>query len=122
MVYLSGGSMTKKTISLTSEQSSVTFENGTVLELPASSLVVTQFTNDGNGLRSARLPADIDTSPAFDRAMEELGIFEQETIHLDVLLSPRGLRTPTASLNDTVVLRLVPSPSGAEQIMLYQDE
>ena len=65
--------MAKETISLRGDESSITFSNGTILQLPVTSRAVTQFTNDGRRLRSAQLPADIDTSPEFDRAMEELG-------------------------------------------------
>jgi hypothetical protein len=62
-----------------STAAAVNFPNGTVLEWPQTQGAATQLTSHRPGLRSAELPAEFDTSPLFERALEEHGIFEQET-------------------------------------------
>ena len=64
--------MARHTVSATVGQNLISFANGTVIRIPDANVAVTQFTNEGRGLRSSQLPSDRDTSPQFDRAMEEL--------------------------------------------------
>lgn len=114
--------MAKQTITISGAQSSITFGNGTVLEVRSAGGAATQFTNEGKGLRSAQFPAEIDTSPQFDRALEENGIYEQETIHVDVATPGSMLRAAAGMGADQAILRPAPPPSQAEQVVLYQDE
>jgi len=96
---------------------SIRFPNGTVLEA-ASATNAVQFTNDGGRLRSATLPSEIDTSPQFEKAMQEAGVIEAETIHLDV--DPSSPAAPS----DAVVLQpaLPAFAQNAAAVVLYQDE
>jgi pimeloyl-ACP methyl ester carboxylesterase len=96
---------------------SIRFPNGTILRA-ASAASATQFTNDGGRLRSAALPSEIDTSPAFEKAMRDVGVVEVETIHLDV--DP----TLSTAASDAVVLQpaLPASAQDARAVVLYQDE
>ncbi len=115
--------MPRQQISFSASQRSIRFNNGTVLEVSPFFGTATQYVNEGTSLRSARLPAETDTSPAFERAMQELGIYEQETIHLDVAASA-GLRGYGVPANDRVILH--PGPGNPHEpsvrVVLYQDE
>ncbi len=83
-----------------------------------------QWTNDSGGFRAVRLPAQEDTVPALQDALEKVGFIEQETIHVDGAVPPgrEGYRKPTVS--DQMVLQpgkaIVPGPS--MQVVLYIDE
>jgi hypothetical protein len=64
------------------------------------------------------LPSEIDTAPEFEKAMRALGVYETETIHIDINPSI------AAGTEDTLVLRPA-LPAGPEQgnaVVLYQDE
>jgi CHAT domain len=99
----------------------VRFPNGTLLETRAGSGSATQFTPEGRGLRSTQLPSEMDTSPEFDAALQELGIREQETVHLDVL--PPAGRLRSAMADDRIVLRPALPPGDKDpRVVLYQDE
>jgi pimeloyl-ACP methyl ester carboxylesterase len=101
-----------------STAAAVNFPNGTVLEWPQTQGAATQLTSHRPGLRSAELPAEFDTSPLFERALEEHGIFEQETIYLDALAKP-SLRSD----QDRIVLRPAISAGDTNpRVVLYQDE
>lgn len=110
--------MARNSVSFGPERSTVVFPNGTTLQAHQA-VRATQFTNDGGRLRSASLPSEIDTSPAFEQAMNALGIFEAETIHLD--LNPT---TVDRGQTDTVVLEPAIPQTAPEQrvVVLYQDE
>lgn len=91
----------------------------------AGALAVTQWTQaSGQRFRSAKSPADEDSSPQFRAALEELGIYEQETIHVD---APPTARLRGAGVGavppDRVLIRPAPpAEPGAAQVILYQDE
>jgi hypothetical protein len=101
---------------------SIVFANGTTIGLRGGgSGRATQLTPAPGSLRSAERPADIDTSPEFERALLEAGIREQETIHVDVDPAPAALRGQQQA--DTLVLRPHIPPGDAEsRVVLYQDE
>src|SRR5438874_1398253 len=97
--------MAKQTIYFSAVQTSVRFNNGTVLEISPFAGTATQFSPDGVSLRSASRPAEVDTSLDFERGLQELGAYEQETIYLDIT-APSTLRSYTETpANDRVVLR-----------------
>jgi hypothetical protein len=101
----------------------IAFPNGTQLTTPFSG-EATQWTNEGGGFRASRLPAQRDTVPALDDALEQMGFVEQETIHLDATSLPEGanaaLRSPAAS--EQVTLEPAAAANGAPQVVLYADE
>lgn len=101
----------------------IAFPNGTQLTTPFAG-EATQWTNDSGGFRAPRLPAQRDTTPALDDALEQMGFVEQETIHLDATSVPEGanaaLRSPAAS--EQVMLEPAAAANGAPQVVLYADE
>jgi hypothetical protein len=101
---------------------SVTFKNGTKLRIGPNDAVSTQWTPEPGGLRSTMLPAERDISVGFDRALAEVGMREQETIHVELQPGTPGERV--ASETDVVVLKpAAPPKSGpAVQVVFYQDE
>jgi hypothetical protein len=102
------------------ENRSVVFPNGTSLVGISAYGTATQFTPAGRGLRSADLPSEIDTSPLFDRALAEAGLYEQETIHLEALPAT-ALRSD--SVDDTIVLRPAIPPGDTDpRVVLYEDD
>jgi hypothetical protein len=118
--------MARQTETITPETSVLTFSNGTQLDVSPFAGTVTQFTPAPGGLREM-LPAELDTSARFRAALDELGILEQETLHLDVARSSEtGLRAfqSDATADDTIVLR--PAVAFGEEagvrVVLYQDE
>lgn len=90
----------------------VQFANGTTLEGVGGSGRVRQRRPDRLGLRSARVPADLDTHPDFDRALHDLGITEQETL---VVEATDLQATDTATLRPAV-------RDDQPRVVLYQDE
>jgi hypothetical protein len=99
----------------------ITFPNGTVVEMRAGPGNATQFTPEAPGLRSAQLPSETDTSAEFEAALRELGIEEQETLHLDVLPPAQGLRG--GAPQDLIVLQPSRTADDARpRVVLYQDE
>lgn len=116
--------MARETHSISASQKVLKFANGTQLTVASFSGAATQWTNDTGSFRAFRLPAEEDTSLDLQKAMAELGIYEQETIHLDVSGSGQ-LRTfagqPTA---DSIVIRPARTAAGeaAVKVVLYQDE
>jgi hypothetical protein len=104
----------------------VTFPNGTMVEMragpgSAGPGSVTQFTPEAPGLRSAQLPSEIDTSLEFEGALRELGIEEQETVHMDVL--PPAGRLRRDAPEDAIVLQpSVPAGDMRPRVVLYHDE
>jgi len=116
--------MATQTAAIDSLQTTVQFANGTQLEVSPFTGVATQFTGETLGLRTVERPADHDTSLAFDRALREIGGYEQETIHLDVA-GPSGLRSfIDAAANDRIVVRPAVGPEiePSVRVLLYQDE
>lgn len=99
----------------------VQFQNGTVLEGSLAPGSTTLFTSEAKGLRSAQLPSEIDTSPQFERAMQELGIYEQETIHVDQFL-PADLRAGGPEQEPLVLRPTVATGDANPRVVLYQDE
>jgi hypothetical protein len=113
--------MPRVTRDIDASQPVVQFPNGTVLETRAGAGSATQFTPAAPGLRSAELASELDTSLEFDAALRELGIFEQETVHIDVLPPAGTLRTTVA--DDRIFLRPFIYPGDlAPRVVLYQDE
>jgi hypothetical protein len=106
-----------------SSTATTSFPNGTQIVTPFSG-EATQWINDGGSFRAPRLPAQRDTMPVLDNALEEMGFVEQETIHLDATSLPPGaneaLRSPYAS--EQVVLQPAAAGDGAPQLVLYADE
>jgi hypothetical protein len=116
--------MTREIRTISPSQKLLKFRNGTQLVVSPFSGAATQWTNDTGSFRGFRLPAEEDTSLAFHKAMAELDIYEQETIHLDVT-SPGQLRAFNANpRHDQVVIRPAQTPSQADvvKVVLYQDE
>jgi pimeloyl-ACP methyl ester carboxylesterase len=100
---------------------SIAFPNGTVLEMRVGPGSATQFTPEMRGLRSPQLPSEMDTSAEFEAALQELGIEEQETLHIDVLPPAGGLRS--GAPQDMVVLQpSLPAGDTRPRVVLYQDE
>jgi hypothetical protein len=112
--------MPRVSIDITPENRSVTFPNGTQLASISAYGSATQFIPAAQGLRSAELPSEIDTSPDFERALEDAGFSEQETIHLEAL-PEAALRSGSAE--DTLVLRpAIPSGDTDRRVVLYADD
>src|SRR5258708_22535497 len=113
----------QKYVEPVSPSRTIAFPNGTQLTTPFSG-EATRWINDGGGYRAARLPAQRDTTPVLDNALEEMGFVEQETIHLDATSLPKSvnemLRSPSAS--DQVVLQPATAADGSPQVVLYADE
>ena len=105
--------MAHETRPLSRKAAELVFSNGTKLRGLAGSGLVRQRTRARNALRSAALPAEIDTDPHFDAALRSVGITEQETIELEaqavdsdvVIVEPATTQTPDAP-----------------RVVLYQDE
>lgn len=113
--------MARSTLRFTQSETSITFPNGTVLENLSGNGSASQFTSVGPGLRSAELPSEIDSSPQFEEALQELGMYEQETIHLDLV--PEGLLRSGGTEQEQIVLRpAVPPGEAHPRVVLYQDE
>ncbi len=114
--------MRTQTMPITATQKKLKFANGTVLEVGPFVGTAAQWTTGAGTFRS---PAEEDLSVPFREAMRELGVVEQETLHLDVTpvaTASRGLRT--AAAQDKIVMRPV-RPAGAPEgvnVVLYQDE
>ncbi len=108
--------MSQETKKLGSTDVAIRFSSGTTLQgLGGDGLVHSRRPPPGR-LRSARLPAQLDTSPQFEAALSELGIVEQETIELEAVALRPGA-------DDSVVL----SPARARtdtapRVVMYQDE
>ena len=95
---------------------------GTVIEAEglAGPLAVTQWTQPaGARFRSAKSPADEDSSAQFRAALAEQGIYEQETIHMD---APPTARLRGARLDRVTIRPAPPAEPGAAQVILYTDE
>ena len=88
-----------------------------MLEVGAGPASATQFTPEARGLRSALLPSEIDTSAEFEAALRELGIEEQETLHIDVLPQSEGLRGG-APLDLIVLQPSLPAGDTRARVML----
>ncbi len=94
----------------------IQFSNGTTIEGLGGSGAARQRRPERGRLRSAALPSELDTSPAFDRALDEIGIREQETIDIDAAELSAGAA-------DAVTLRpAVAAGDAAPRVVLYQDE
>jgi hypothetical protein len=112
--------MPRFSVEVTPETRAVSFPNGTRLEAISAYGSATQFTPAEIGLRSAELPAEIDTSPEFERALRDAGFYEQETIHLEAL-PQSSLRSGSAE--DTLVLRpAIPPGDTDRRVVLYADD
>ncbi len=107
--------MSSESKPLGSEAAKIRFSNGTTLEGVGGTGTVRQRRPEAGRLRSAALPSELDTSPALDRALDELGIREQETIDLDAT----EIR---AQAGDTVTLTPATDGDTAPRVVLYQDE
>ena len=112
--------MARVVFDVSSGQRGIIFPNGTQVESIQGSGTVTQFVSSARGLRSAENPSEIDISPQFERALAETGIYEQETIHLEVLPT-EGLRSGTAE--DSILVRpAIPAGDPHPRVVLYQDD
>jgi hypothetical protein len=97
--------------------SELVFSSGTVVAGLGRSGMLHQRRPDGRRLRSARMPAELDTSPQLQAAFDDLGILEQETliVEADAGSAPAG--------DDTAVLApAVPPGDEAPRVVLYVDE
>src|SRR5450759_5038568 len=96
--------MSEETRRLAAGGGAIQFSSGTTIEgLGGDGLVHARRPLPGR-LRSARLPAQLDTSPQFNAALSELGILEQETIELEAV-------TLRAGADDSVVLKPARAPT-----------
>ena len=112
--------MARVTLEVASGQRGIIFPNGTQVDSIQGDGTVTQFVPAARGLRSAEEPSEIDISPLFERALAETGIYEQETIHLEVLPTA-GLRSGSAE--DIIVVRpVIPAGDPHPRVVLYQDD
>ena len=112
--------MPRVSIQVTPENRSARFPNGTRLESISAYGSATQFVPASRGLRSAEFPSEIDTSPEFERALQDAGFYEQETIHLEAL-PETALRSGSAE--DMLVLRAAVPPGDTDRrVVLYVDE
>lgn len=112
--------MPRVAFEVSSGQSRIVFPNGTQLDSIQGNGTVSQFVPTAPGLRSTEIPSEIDISPLFERALGETGIYEQETIHLEVLPTA-GLRS--GSTGDTIVVRpAIPAGDPHPRVVLYQDD
>lgn len=112
--------MPRVSVNVTPDSRSVLFPNGTRLDSISAYGSATQFIPAARGLRSAELPSEIDSSPAFEHALREAGFYEQETIHLEAL-PETALRS--GSTEDTIVLRpAVPLGDTDRRVVLYVDD
>jgi hypothetical protein len=111
-----------KVVSL--QDAEVRFSNGTRLEMSGFGGVATQWAWGGSGLRSAMLPAERDVAPGFTKALAEVEIEEQETIHFDARAATARVRSadPRRAAAERVVLRPAPPGREAVQVVWYQDE
>jgi hypothetical protein len=108
--------MAQEQKSLQRAPAQVRFSNGTTIDGLSGQGTARQRRPDRPGLRSASVPADLDTSPQFDRALEDLGIVEQETIVVDAF-------DVAAGATDTITLRpAIAAGDTAPRVVLYQDE
>ena len=110
-----------------SEPRPLALAGGTTIQAEgfAGALAVTQWTQPtGQRLRSAKSPADEDSSPQFRAALQELGIYEQETIHVDAPPTARlrGFGLFAAQPDRVLIRPAPPAEPGAAQVILYQDE
>src|SRR6185503_17602254 len=98
-----GEAVSEETRRLVAGGGAIQFSNGTSIEgLGGDGLVHARRPLPGR-LRSARLPAQLDTSPQFNAALSELDIQEQETIELEaVALRP--------AVDDRIVLKPARAP------------
>lgn len=108
--------MAEESKRLDQAQAPIRFDNGTIIEGLGGSGLVRQHRPDAGRLRSATLPGQADTAAAFERALAELGIREQETISLEATdvrsgASDRLTLRPALAASDT-----------APRVVLYQDE
>jgi hypothetical protein len=114
-----------KNLSSFSSLQAIMFPNGTRLTA-AFGGAATQWLNDGGGFRAPRLPAQEDTSIAFESALVEMGFVEQETIHIDATSLPlsanAALRVPSASEKLILEPGRPPVAQAALQVVLYVDE
>lgn len=97
--------------------SELSFSSGTAIAGIVGSGVLHQRRPDGHRLRSASMPAELDTSAELQAAFDALGIREQETliVEADVRSVPVG--------GDTAVLAPAVSPDDtAPRVVLYVDE
>jgi hypothetical protein len=104
------------TLRLAADHPVLQFPNGTTLEGLGGDGQVRQRTAAPGRLRSASLPAEIDSDPAFDRVLSDFGIAEQETLEVE---APRL----TTARDDAVVIEPHQDPGDQRQrVILYQDE
>lgn len=111
--------MAAETVLVDSRAAPLRFANGTTLEGLSGAGVLHQRRPDGKRLRSASLPAELDTHPAFQAELDRWGIREQETL---VLEADGGVGSVGAR-DDTVVLTpAVDAGDAAPRVVLYVDE
>lgn len=111
----------------------VRFASGTTLEFALGSAIATSWPGvlspaNGRVSRARRsgglagmAPAERDTEPAFEAALREVGLVEQETIHLDLDPATRSSVRRAPHSRDRVVLT-PPGSTEGQQVVLYVDE
>ncbi|HJV67659.1 DUF7379 domain-containing protein [Ideonella sp.] len=108
--------MPHASLRLAATHETLSFPNGTTLTGLGGMGEVRQRRAAAGVLRSAALPAEIDTSPGFDRALQAVGITEQETLQVQAT----ELR---ADASDEVTLApAVAAGDTRPRVVLYQDE
>lgn len=105
--------------------STLTLPSGTTVQMDGfpATVQITHWSNTGGRFRSFKSPADEDSSPQFRAALEEAGIYEQETIHVDAPPAMfRGAGAPPRGPDRVLIHPKAPAEPGAAQVVLYQDE
>ena len=105
--------MAQQTVKLPASPGGIHFTNGTTVSGLQGCGFLRQRTRDAGTLRSATVPAEIDTTVQFDQALALHGIQEQETLVVDAtqIDPPAG---------DVVSLEF--APAAGRHVVLYQDE
>lgn len=93
------------------------FSSGTIIGGIGGSGVLHQRRPDGRRLRSASLPAELDTSAELQAAFDSMGIREQETLIVEA-----DLRTAPVASDTAVLAPGIPAGDTAPRVVLYVDE
>ena len=97
--------------------SELKFSSGTVIGGIVGSGMLHQRRPDGRRLRSASMPAELDTSAELQAAFDTMGIHEQETLIVEA-----DLRTASVVSDTAVLAPAIPAGDTAPRVVLYVDE
>ncbi|HYE71123.1 MAG TPA: CHAT domain-containing protein [Aquabacterium sp.] len=97
--------------------SELRFSSGTVVAGIVGAGMLHQRRPDGRRLRSASMPAELDTGAELQAAFDAMGIREQETLIVEA-----DLRTTPVASDIAVLAPAVPAGDTAPRVVLYVDE